>query len=188
MVPIENSFIACVYLVKTTNKNCEIERMDENLKRIKTNIYDVCGLKISGFTAETESKEYDACRFELNGLNIVNRNSKITPKKAGQFVTFWKRKDNGPIEPLHENDRIDFFIVNVCTENKFGQFVFPKSVLIKKGIISTDQKEGKRAFRVYPNWDVVKSKHAERTQKWQLNYFYEIGEVIDFKKVKELYK
>jgi len=78
--------------------------------------------------------------------------------------------------------------VNVRTEKEFGQFVFPKSVLIKKGIISTDKKDGKRAFRVYPNWDNANSKQAERTQKWQLEFFYEINDSTDFKKVRELYQ
>jgi len=161
--------------------------MDNSLHQIKTEIYDKCFLEISEFTVETESKEYDACQFELNGMNILSRNAKITPKKVGQFVTFWKRNGNGLIEPFTENDRIDFFTVNLRSENKFGQFVFPKSVLIKKGILSTEKKEGKRAFRVYPNWDTVKSKQAEQTQKWQLNYFYQINSSTDLQKVTELY-
>ena len=165
----------------------QIFQMDKNLNQIKTEVYDKCSLKISDFKIETESKEYNACRFQLNGLNILSRNAKITPKKVGQFVTFWKRNENGPIEPFDENDQIDFYAVNVRTENEFGQFVFPKSVLIKKGIISTEKKEGKRAFRVYPNWDIPKSKQAERTQKWQLNYFYQINGSTDLKKVTELY-
>ncbi|QHI38452.1 hypothetical protein IMCC3317_38450 [Kordia antarctica] len=162
--------------------------MNNLLKRIKTEIYDICGLKVSNFRIETESKEYDACQFNLNGLYIVCRNAKITPKKVGQFATFWKRNEHQPIEPFHEQDAIDFFIVNVQTEHKFGQFVFPIAVLIEKGIISTDKKEGKRAFRVYPNWDETKSKQAARTQKWQLNYFYEINKTTDLNIVIELYK
>ena len=162
--------------------------MNNNLNQIKTDVYDKCSFEISHFENEPESKEYDACRFKLNGLNIICRSSKITPKKIGQFVTFWKRNGNGPIAPLDENDRFDFYVVNVRTENEFGQFVFPKNELIKKGIISTDKKEGKRAFRVYPNWDIAKNKTAERTQKWQKNYFYKINNFTDFEKVRELYK
>jgi hypothetical protein len=162
--------------------------MDDNLTHIKTAVYDKCELVISDFKTELESKEYDACRFQLNGLNILSRRAKITPTKAGQFVTFWKRNGNGPIEPISETDLIDFYAVSVRTENEFGQFVFPRSVLIKKGIISTDKKEGKRAFRVYPSWDAAKSKQAERTQKWQLKYFYEINNSTDHKKVATLYK
>ncbi len=162
--------------------------MDKNLRQIKTEIYDKCSLEISDFIPEVESKAYNACRFQLNGLNILSRNAKITPKKVGLFVTFWKRNGNGPIEPFNDNDKIDFYAVNVRSESDFGQFVFPKSVLIKKGIISTQKKEGKRAFRVYPSWVAVKSKQAERTQKWQLNYFYEINSLTDTKKVTNLYQ
>ncbi|MCK0159443.1 MepB family protein [Allomuricauda sp. F6463D] len=162
--------------------------MYTNLNQIKTEIYDKCSLEISDFQTESESQEYDACRFELNGRNIISRNAKITPKKVGQFVTFWKRNGNGPIEPYEENDPIDFYAVSVRNKNEFGQFVFPKSVLIKKGIISTERKEGKRAFRVYPKWDIAKNKQAERTQKWQLDYFYEINESTDLKKVSKLYE
>ena len=162
--------------------------MNDILKQIKTQIYDQCALEISAFQLELESTEYDACRFDLNGLNIIYRTGKITTKKMGQFVTFWKRNENGPIAPFDDTDPINFFVVNVKTESKFGQFVFPKSVLIKKGILSTERKEGKRAFRVYPNWDKAKNKQAERTQKWQLDYFYEINDATDINKVAELYK
>lgn len=172
-----------------TAPNQEIlNTMDSNLTQIKTDIYDTSGLEISNFKTEIESKEYDACRFNLNGLHIISRTAKITPKKGGQFVTCWKRKENGPIEPLSETDLVDFYVVNVRTQHEFGQFVFPRSALIKKGILSTDKKEGKRAFRVYPDWDTPTSKQAVRTQKWQLNYFYKINDSTDFKRVEGLYK
>jgi len=58
--------------------------------------------------------------------------------------------------------------------------VFPKSELINKGIITTNKKDGKRGFRVYPKWNKTTNKQAEKTQKWQLNYFYEINEKTDF--------
>ena len=161
--------------------------MDKSLNQIKSEVYDKCSFKISDFKLELESRAYAACRFDLDGRKIVSRNAKITPKKDGQFVTFWKRNENGPIEPFEEKDEVDFYVVNVRTENEFGQFVFPKSVLIMKGIISTDTKEGKRAFRVYPGWDTAKNKQAQRNQKWQLNYFYEIGKRTNLKKVIDLY-
>jgi hypothetical protein len=161
--------------------------MDFNLKEVNVNVYVRCGLTLSNYIIEDESKEYDASRFELSGLKIACRSARITPKKAGQFVTFWKRNRNGTIEPLHEKDKIDFFAVNVRSENKFGHFIFPRSILIEKGIISTDKREGKRAFRVYPGWDLVQSKQALKTQKWQLNYFFEVDEDMDLHKVKELY-
>lgn len=161
--------------------------MNANLKQINSEVYNKCGLRISNFQAEKESKGYDACRFDLNGRKVVSRSSKVTPKKAGQFVTFWQRNEDGIIEPLKEKHSIDFYIVNIRFKDAFGQFVFPKYVLIKKGILSSVKKEGKRGFRVYPIWDIALNKQAEQTQKWQLNYFYEVNDATDFKKVIELY-
>lgn len=160
--------------------------MNPTLKAIQTKIYDKCGLVISNYLNEAESQEYEACRFNLNDLKVVCRTAKVTPKKVGQFVTFYKRNSSGIIEPLNQNDSFDFYLVNVKTANRIGQFIFPKSILIKKGIISTNQKEGKRAFRVYPNWENALSKQAIQTQNWQLDYFYEINSSTKSKKVIDL--
>ncbi len=149
--------------------------------------YEKCSYRITDFEIALESKEYQACSFKLNGRSIISRKAKITPKKMGQFVTFWKRTGNGPIEPFHENDNIDFFVVNTANGNHRGQFVFPKALLILKGIISTNKKEGKRAIRVYPPWDKLSSKQALKTQNWQQDYFLEIHEGIDNETLKELY-
>ena len=157
-------------------------------KHIQRPMYEQCALKVSDVIIEPESKEYAACRFQLNGLSVICRTAKITPKKSGQFVTFWKRNGNGPIQPFDHTDSIDFFVVNANTENRSGQFVFPISVLIKRGVISNEKKEGKRAFRVYPSWDIPKNKQAERTQKWQLECFVELNESTDVKKVTRLYQ
>lgn len=162
--------------------------MNNILKLINKEIYTPCALKIANLEIEAESKAYDACSFKLNDLKVISRSAKTTPKKTGQFVTFWTREAKSPIKPFDENDSFNFFVVNTKTELRLGQFVFPKSVLIKKGIISTTKKEGKRALRVYPIWDVTKSKQAIKTQQWQLDYFYEINSLTDWEKVIKLYK
>lgn len=150
-------------------------------------IYDNCKFKFSNINLNNDSKEYYACSFVLDDSTIIFRKSKVTPKKVGQFVTFWKRSILGPIEPFHENDDFDFFVINCSTDTNFGQFVFPKSVLVEKGIISSKNKEGKRAFRVYPNWEKTTSKQAQKTQLWQKDYFILLTNNIDFKLVKEKY-
>lgn len=122
---------------------------------------------------ELESSEYGACRFFINNCNVLFRTAKITPTKIGQFVTLWKRIDEGPIQPFDSFDPLDLFLISVRKENYSGVFIFPKSVLISKGIVS-DKKEGKRAIRVYPSWDITTNKQAQKTQKWQLEYFLEI--------------
>ncbi|MUH35480.1 MepB family protein [Zobellia amurskyensis] len=155
----------------------------KELELIFNKVYHFSNLTISNFKLEQESKEYSACKFKLGANTIICRNAKITPKKVGQFVTFWKRIENGPISPFEEQDAFDYFIINVCKGDLLGQFVIPKEVLVKKGIISTQKKEGKRGFRVYPPWDKVTSKQATMTQKWQLLYFHEAKNQPDLHKI-----
>ncbi|MCX5923460.1 MAG: MepB family protein [Candidatus Dependentiae bacterium] len=129
----------------------------------------------SNIVQEPESKEYGACQFTIQNKKAAFRIAKITPTKVGQFVTFWKRSQAGPIAPFDESDSIDLFIVSVRDGDKFGQFIFPKSVLIEHDIMSKNHIGGKRAIRVYPSWDKTDNKQAIRTQSWQLKYFYEIS-------------
>ena len=126
---------------------------------------------ISNYLQNSESKEYKACSYEINGIKIIERTAKITPKKIGQFVTCWKRNVNGITEPFKDSDDFDFFIIKVFDKNSVGYFKFPKTALIKNGIISTEKKDGKRGFRVYPIWSKPTSKQAIKAQNWQLEYF-----------------
>lgn len=92
--------------------------------------------------------------------------------------------------PFDATDDIDIVVITTKTENRFGQFVFPKSALIKQGIFTTDNKDGKRAMRVYPSWDKTENAQAIKTQKWQLEYFLEINQdkPLEKARVKMLYK
>jgi hypothetical protein len=152
-------------------------------------VFDKCNFEFSNIQIEKQSSEYCAYRFEINKQKILFRSAKITPTKMGQFVTLWKRKnEKSGIEPFEISDNIDLFVINVKTETNFGQFVFPKLVLVEQGII-TDKKEGKRGIRVYPIWDLTVSKQAKKTQKWQLDYFLKIpfDETLDINRAKLLY-
>ncbi len=151
--------------------------------------YEPSGLAIGNLARETESKEYGAFVFEMNHRRIKFRVGKITPTKIGQFVTLWKRIGSGPILPYDITDPIDFFVVSVRTPEHFGQFVFPKTVLYEKGIVSKEGKGGKRAIRVYPPWDITDSRQAKNTQAWQILYFFEINPntCIDTSRIKKLF-
>lgn len=161
----------------------------ENLIETREHVFDKCGFEFKNLEIEKESSKYAACKFDLDRFKIHFRVAKITPAKIGQFVTFWKRIEKGPIEPYTFSDAIDFLIINTKSGNNFGQFIFPKSVLCQQGIISTTIKEGKRAIRVYPPWDLTVSKQAQKTQKWQLEYFLEIplNHTLNVEKAKQLY-
>ena len=165
----------------------EINALTEPFKS-KALIYDSCGFTFDTLVAGKESRDYSAYTFTLNNLKIVFRSAKITPTKTGQFVTLWKPLGNGPIMPFDALDPIDLVVISVHKDNHYGQFVFPKKVLAAKGVFTTNCKDGKRAMRVYPPWDVTENAQAKRTQKWQLNYFLEIKEGrADIEKARLLY-
>lgn len=164
--------------------------INQDLIATKELIYDKFNYECSIPIKEAESSEYGAYTFEIDTLSVTFRVAKITPTKIGQFVTLWKRIGKGPIQPFDFTDSIDLFIISTRKDNRFGQFVFPKGVLCEQGIVSNNTKEGKRAIRVYPPWDETLSKQAQKTQKWQLDYFLEISneKPIDLELLKKLYK
>jgi hypothetical protein len=145
-----------------------------DLRIVKELLYDKCNLRLTSINICSESMEYSACSFYLEGKKIEYRASKITPTKTGQFVTIWKRNKNGVTKPFDIFDDLDFIVITSISGKRIGQFIFPKSILAEKGIITQNNKDGKRGIRVYPIWDKATNKQAEKTQNWQINYFVEI--------------
>lgn len=160
-----------------------------DLNELQKFIYSPLSIELSNYKAEKESTEYSASTFQLNHWNIKFRTAKVTPTKTGLFVTLWKRNEIGITSPHDVSDQIHYFIISVRKSGKFGHFVFPKAVLLERGLLSTETKDGKRGFRVYPPWDENLNKQAQKTQKWQLNFFLEINyeKVIDLEHCKLLY-
>lgn len=140
-------------------------------------VYEVAGMTLSSpVLREAESAEYGACRFELDGQAVVFRVARTTPAKLGQFVTLWKRRRPGDaIAPLAAADQLDFVVVEVAQGGQRGQFVFDKSILIRKGVLSSADHAGKRAIRVYPPWTSPVARDAVRTQQWQLGCFLHLS-------------
>jgi len=171
-------------------KSDQSKNLPEELRMVKELVYDPCGFVLTDLTLASESKEYAACTFLLGKRSVVYRAAKITPTKTGQFVTIWKRKKGGPIEPYNSSDDIDFIIISTAAHDRSGQFIFTKSILIEKGIVSHLDKEGKRGIRVYSPWDKALNKQALQTQQWQSAFFLETtaGQAIDFNLAKQLIK
>ncbi len=141
---------------------------------IKT-VYSPAHLNVSNIIREAESSDYGACRFVISGCHVVFRIAKTTPTKIGQFVTLWKRSAPlNKIAPIDTQDGVDFIVINVSNNNNNGQFIFNKSLLVSKGIMSSHGKGGKRAIRVYPPWAKPVANDAIKTQQWQVPYFFSI--------------
>lgn len=155
----------------------------------KTLIYDACGFACSNLQVQKESSDYGAATFKLNGHSVVFRAANITPTKTGQFVTLWQRNAEGITEPYKDSDDLDVAVISVRKDQRFGQFVFTKAALIAHDILSTSKKDGKRGFRVYPPWDKTENKQAQKTQKWQLDFFLEVTDrSLDKRRILLLYK
>ncbi|WP_339286190.1 MepB family protein [Paenibacillus sp. FSL R5-0486] len=137
-------------------------------------IYDKCGFVCSQPHEEAQNAEYGAYVFTINALSIRFRVAKTTPTKIGQFVTLWQRSEDGTTQPYDGSDPADVYVISTRAGSHFGQFVFPRHVLLQRDIISDQGKGGKRAIRVYPPWDKPTSKQALKTQQWQLEYFLEV--------------
>jgi hypothetical protein len=123
---------------------------------------------------EAESADYGACRATFDGKRLVLRVAKTTPTKTGQFVTVWKRPHpDAEIAPLDEADPVDIVIIAVGDGDgaQHGFFIFPRSVLLERGVMSRAGSGGKRALRVYPPWCTPESGQALRTQRWQVGWF-----------------
>ncbi|MDF2648852.1 MAG: MepB domain containing protein [Paenibacillus sp.] len=165
------------------------EIIHSDLLATKNLVYNVCGFDCSQPLEEAQNAEYGAYLFHLDSLSIRFRVAKITPTKVGQFVTLWHRIGDGSIQPYDVSDPVDFFVISTRSGNNFGQFVFPKHALLKQNIVSNQGEGGKRAIRVYPPWDKTISNQAQKTQKWQLDYFLDIpiNEPIDCDRARMLY-
>lgn len=58
---------------------------------------------------------------------------------------------------------------------------------MKKEILSSENKKGKMAIRVYPPWEKNLNNTALKTQKWQEEYFIDLRNNIDKNKILKLY-
>ena len=151
-------------------------------------VFKLCNFKLTEVNIELESEEYFAHTFKLNQKNILFRTAKITPTKTGLFVTVWKRNNAGIIEPFNILDNIDFTIISARRNNHFGIFIFPKAVLYKHKILSSNDQKGKLGTRVYPTWELANNNQALKTQAWQTNYFIDLSnqKEINLEKAKYL--
>jgi hypothetical protein len=163
--------------------------MHSEIIHAKNKLYDLIDLVCSNIQEGAEGSEYAAATFQLNDKNILFRVANSTPTKTGQFVSIWKRTQEGITASFESSDAFDFIIIVTRKEHDVGQFIFSKSVLLDKGIISEPNKEGKRGIRLYPPWDKAENKQAQKTQLWQLDFFidYSLGKEIDREFLKQLF-
>lgn len=147
-------------------------------------IYGANGLNMTNIEPEPEHKDYGAFNFMLNNTPAKFRVAKVTPVKEGCFVALWKRDENDKSVPYGDHDPFDIVIIHVQDQNQEGQFIFTKDALIQNNILSVNGRGGKRGFRLYPSWVAPTNKQAQKTQSWQLPYFYNFNQRNDITEIK----
>lgn len=103
-------------------------------------------------------------------------------------MTFLRKRnpESKQAEPFTSEDPFDFYII-VCNRGaKSGFFFFTKNILSQKHILTTISKEGKRGFRIYPDWDSPENKQAAKIQDWQKDFFIDFSDENYFEKCKSI--
>lgn len=152
-----------------TNFSNIIEKLDEM-------IYKPNNLLITKRKEEKQNSEYAGGVFQLNNRSIRFRVSKITPNKIGQFVSFWEKNASMSNQAFSYDSAPNLLVITCIADNKLGQFIFPKEILLKEKILKTQNQKGKMAMRVYPIWDKPVSNQAKKSQLWQLHYFVDLSD------------
>lgn len=161
--------------------------MIPELTFIQNSVFSKLNCTISNLHPDLECEEYLGYNFQLNHYHIKFRKAKITPKKIGQFVTLWKRNPaSKQTEPFSNSDPFDFYIIYAELDNRSGFFFFPNTTLIQQHILTTPLKEGKRGFRLYPDWDIPQNKQAEKTKRWQEKFFIDFSNTTHLNEFKEI--
>ena len=136
---------------------------------------------------ETQNSEYEGLIVTINGQSYRSRLTKLTPKKVGYFVAFWEKGPNNQNQAFDMTNTPDKLIISIIDGDLKGRFVFPKSILIKQGILRREHAKGKMAIRVYPTWLDQLNATARQTQQWQGAYFVDLSSEVDHKRVAQLY-
>ncbi|WP_142308993.1 MepB family protein [Bacillus nitratireducens] len=146
------------------------------VKKLDKMIYKPNNLFITNQKEEKQNSEYAGGIFQLNNRSIRFRVSKITPNKIGQFVSFWEKDASMRNQAFSYDSAPNLLVITCIADNKLGQFIFPKEILLKEKILKTQNQKGKMAMRVYPIWDKPVSNQAKKSQQWQLQYFVDLSD------------
>ncbi|WP_080873309.1 MepB family protein [Oceanobacillus timonensis] len=143
--------------------------------------------EITNILNEPQNMEYEGTTFHINDNNYRSRLAKRTLKKDGYFVVFWEKDVNHCNQAYAYSESPNKIVISIIDKDLKGQFIFPKSLLLEKGILRTAGNKGKMAIRVYPSWENSLNNAAKKTQAWQAPYFINVSNEIDIRRLTELY-
>ncbi|AXI00948.1 mep operon protein MepB [Sporosarcina sp. PTS2304] len=160
------------------------------LSYINKMMYEPNHMIVQSIQEEKQNAAYGAGIFQIASTTIRFRVANVTATKVGQFVAFWEKDEHDKNQPYSYEQAADLLVITTfASETEFGQFIFPKELLLKQNILRSSSTKGKMAMRVYPVWDRPTSKQAMNTQEWQLPFFVDMSHShkVPKEKIRELY-
>nr|WP_315117416.1 MepB family protein [uncultured Clostridium sp.] len=109
-----------------------MSKFNDTITELNNRIYNPNNLVIKNIHEEKQNPEYAGGIFQLNHRTIRFRMSKVTPNKVGQFVSFWEKDENMQNQAFSYELAPDLLVITCTTDNKLGQFIFPKKILLEK--------------------------------------------------------
>ena len=163
------------------------KQIDDSLRIITTALSCFENIQIDKLKVEDWNTEYGAYDCIITNQSFKTLFAKKTPKKSVFFLALWKKDESNKNIPFNETDIENKLIISIQDESKIGQFVFPKKVLIEKGILQLKRHKGKMAFRIYPIWETSLNKTAQKSQAWQKQYFIDLSNDVNKEELYSLY-
>ncbi|MBU7396629.1 MepB family protein, partial [Staphylococcus aureus] len=93
--------------------------------------------EVKDLTEEKYNQDYEALTFSFKEETYQSRLAKKTPTKAGYFVTCWTKDENNCNQPYSKEAFADYLMIIVIDEELSGYFLFPRELLVEKGILTT---------------------------------------------------
>ncbi|WP_226894993.1 MepB family protein [Oceanobacillus oncorhynchi] len=143
--------------------------------------------EITNIVKEPQNMEYEGTTFTIHENMYRSRLAKRTSKKNGYFVVFWEKDANHCNQPYAYSESPDKIMISIIDKDLKGQFIFPKLLLLEKGILRKIDNKGKMAIRVYPTLEKSLNNAAKKTQAWQMPYFIDVSNEIDWRRLTALY-
>ncbi|NLX81604.1 MAG: MepB family protein [Proteiniphilum sp.] len=145
------------------------------IKQLHSSIFHDSDIELTDIELENQNVEYLGARLKLNEHSVRYRKGKVTPTKAGLFVVAWEKDENNVNQAYQYDTAPDNMMVYCEVESHKGVFLFSKEVLLKNKILASNNQKGKMGFRVYPPWEHLKSPQAQKTQKWQSEFYIDLN-------------
>ena len=159
----------------------------ESMNYLTRIFQEISDYPLEDFKVEEQNKEYEGATFIFLNQSFRSRKAKVTPKKLGYFVVFWEKDEANKNKPYDADSAPDKLIITIFDQEKIGQFIFPKEILVEKKILNNGGNKGKMALRVYPDWLTGLNETARATQEWQMAFFIDLTKKHELNQLKKLY-